>query len=70
MCFAHVRSAAVSLRVDNEHSALFNNTKRYFQLEAVKSFNVLGMLPFNLFEEPNRRRLFRMLNKDIKVEEP
>ena len=70
MCFAHVRSAAVSLHVDNEHSVLFNdNTQRCFQLEAVKSFNILGMLPFNFFEEPNRRRLFRMLNKDIKVEE-
>ena len=71
MCFAHARSAAVSLHVDNEHSALFNDyAQRYFQSEAVKSFNVLGMLPFNFFEEPNRRRLFHMLNKDIKVEEP
>ena len=70
MCFAHARSAAVSLDVDNEHSALFNdNAQRYFQMEAVKSFNILGMLPFNFFEEPNRRRLFRMLNKDMKVEE-
>ena len=66
MCFAHVRSAAVSLHVDNEHSALFiDNAQRYFKLKAVKSFNIQGML----FEETNRRRLFRMLNKDTKVEE-
>ena len=69
MCFAHADSAAVSLHVDNEHSAFFNdNAQRHFQSEAVKSFNILGMLPFNYFEEPNRRRLFRILNnKDIKV---
>lgn len=69
MCFAHARSVAVSLHVDDEHSALFNdNTQRYFQLEAVKRFNILGMLPFNFSQEPISRRLFRMLNKDTKVE--
>ena len=69
MCFAHARSVTVSLDVDSEHSDLFNdNAQRYFQLEAVKSFNILRMLIFNVFEEPSRRRLFRMLNKDIKVE--
>lgn len=34
-----------------------------------KSFNILGIMSFNPFEKPNRRRLFRILNKDIKVEE-
>ena len=50
-------------------SIVLHIAQRYFQLETVVSFNSLGVLPLNLFEEPNRRHLFRMLNKDIKVEE-
>jgi len=69
MCFIHVRNAAVSLDTDNYSVSCNDKAQRYFQLEAVVGFNILGVLPFNIFEEPNRRHLFRMLNKDIKVEE-
>lgn len=69
MCFSNACSLAVSLDVDYACCALSSdNAQPHFQLEAVKSFNNVGILPFNLFAWPNRRRLFCVLNNDIKIE--
>ena len=44
-----MHSAAVSLHVDNEHRAFFNDdAQRHFQLETVKSFNILQFYLFPL----------------------